>query len=268
MVGSLEVDAPEVAINRQPAIVIKPPLKGNGWLATSGCCKPNVHRDLRVAIDGVRIETAETFAIDWAKVKNDRIFDGDGSKDEQHYAFGEDVLAVADGTVVSIQDGMPERRRTVAMIPKTKEDYGGNHVILEIAPNVFALYAHLHPGSLTVKVGDVVKAGAPLGKIGNTGPSERPPPAFRSFRQARLFRRTEPAFRLRQLHLGGRGRFRRLEGGSPGDLTGFAAGSVRLSALRRHPKLPVADQRSPCSNSDPEGAVSKTAYANALSRQQ
>ena len=60
------------------------------------------------------------------------------------------------------------------MIPKTMEDYGGNHVILEIAPNVFALYVHLQPGSLTVKVGDVVKAGAPLAKIGNTGPSIGP----------------------------------------------------------------------------------------------
>jgi hypothetical protein len=54
------VDAPEVAINRQPAIVIMPPLKGNGWLATAACCKPNVHKDERVAIDGVRIETGET----------------------------------------------------------------------------------------------------------------------------------------------------------------------------------------------------------------
>ena len=48
--------------------VIAAPLKGKGWLATTACCKPNVHRDLRVAIDGVRIETAETFAIDWAKI--------------------------------------------------------------------------------------------------------------------------------------------------------------------------------------------------------
>jgi hypothetical protein len=80
MVGSLEVNAPEVTINHPPAIVIGPPLKGKGWLATTACCKPNVHRDLRVAIDGVRIETAETFAIDWAKVKNDKLFDGDGKR--------------------------------------------------------------------------------------------------------------------------------------------------------------------------------------------
>jgi murein DD-endopeptidase MepM/ murein hydrolase activator NlpD len=69
---------------------------------------------------------------------------------------------------------MPNETPYQAMIPTTKEDYGGNHVMLEITPTVFALYAHLHPGSLTVKVGDVVKAGALLGKIGNSGPSEGP----------------------------------------------------------------------------------------------
>jgi hypothetical protein len=172
MVGSLEVNAPEVTINRQPAMVIRPPLKGKGWLATTACCKPNVHRDLRVAIDGVRIETAETFAIDWAKVKNDRLFDGE--RVEQYYGFGADVLAVADGTVVSIRDGMPDATPLVLMVPKSKSDYGGNNVFLEIAPNIFAWYAHLRQGSLTVKVGDLVKAGAPIGKLGNTGPSEGP----------------------------------------------------------------------------------------------
>jgi len=174
MVGSLEVAAPEVAINRQPAIVIRPPLKGNGWLATTACCKPNVHRDERIAIDGVRIETGETFAVDWAKVKNDRLFDGDGKRVEQYYGFGEDVLAVADGTVVSIHDGMPDQTPFVFMVPKSKSDYGGNNLILEIAPNVFAWYAHLRQGSITVKVGDAVKAGAPIAKLGNTGPSEGP----------------------------------------------------------------------------------------------
>jgi Peptidase family M23 len=174
MVGSLQVNAPEVAINRQPAIVIRPPLKGNGWLATTACCKPNVHRDERIAIDGVRIETGETFAVDWAKVKNDRLFDGGGKRVEQYYGFGEDVLAVADGTVVSVHDGIPDQTPFVFMVPKSKSDYGGNNVILEIAPNVFAWYAHLRQGSLTVKVDDAVKAGALIAKLGNTGPSEGP----------------------------------------------------------------------------------------------
>ena len=40
MVGYLEVDAPEVTINREPAMVIRPPLKGKGWLATTACASP------------------------------------------------------------------------------------------------------------------------------------------------------------------------------------------------------------------------------------
>jgi hypothetical protein len=174
MIGSLAVDAPDVAINRQPAIVIRPPLTGNGWLASSGCCTPNVHRDERIAIDGIRIETGETFAVDWAKVKNDRLYDGDGKSVEQYYGFGEDVLAVADGTVVSIHDGMADQTPFVLMAPKSKSDYGGNNVMLEIAPNVFAWYAHLRQGSLRVKVGEAVKAGAPIAQLGNSGPSEGP----------------------------------------------------------------------------------------------
>ena len=174
MFTSLEVDAPEVPINRQPAIVIKPPLRGEGWLVSSGCCKPNLHRDLRIAVDGVRIETGETFAIDWNRVNNDKIYEGDGKKVEQHYAFGQEVFAVADGIVVSVQDGKPEAPPNILMKPETQSDYGGNHVILQIAPNVFAQYLHLHTGSIAVKVGDVVKAGAPLAKIGNTGPSMGP----------------------------------------------------------------------------------------------
>ena len=59
-----------------------------------------------------------------------------------------------------------ERDRPTAIV--------GNNVFFEIAPNVFAWYAHLRQGSLAVKVGDAVKAGALIAKLGNTGPSEGP----------------------------------------------------------------------------------------------
>ncbi len=245
LVGSLEVDAPEVAIDRRPAIVIRPPLRGKGWLATSACCKPNVHRDLRVAIEGVRIETAETFAIDWAKVENDRLFAGDGKKNEQYYGFGADVLAVADGRVVYVHDGMPDETPHVLMVPKSKSDYGGNNVILEIAPKVFAWYAHLRQGSLRVKVGDAVEAGAPIAKLGNTGPSEGPHLHFGLLDKPDPIAGRSLPFVFDQLHLGRRRRFRRLDGGSAGDLgrmrdrfgppiRSTAASRISRSATSRH----------------------------------
>src|SRR5256714_5461661 len=36
-----EVDGPKVAVNRRPAIVIEPPLAGDGWLVTTAGCGPN-----------------------------------------------------------------------------------------------------------------------------------------------------------------------------------------------------------------------------------
>lgn len=171
VLGATEVHGPEVAIDRRPAIVIAPPLAGDGWLATSACCTPNAHTDLRLAIDGVHIETGETFAVDWGRVKDNRTSEGDGSANDQSYAFGAEVLAVADGTVAFTQDGEPEQAPGAAKPADEQSAIGGNKVILEIAPKVYAAYEHLQPGSLQVKVGDHVKSGEVLAKLGNTGPS-------------------------------------------------------------------------------------------------
>ncbi len=54
--------------------MIKPPLAGDGWLVTSACCGPNPHRDLRLVTDGLRIETGEIFAVDWGRLKGNKLF--------------------------------------------------------------------------------------------------------------------------------------------------------------------------------------------------
>ena len=118
-----------------------------------------------------RIETGEAFAVDWGRIRDNNLAEGDGTTNEQSYAFGAEVLAVADGTVVFTQDGEPEQTPGQAVLATKQSGIGGNKVILKIAPKVFAAYEHLQPGSLTVKVGDKVKAGAVPGTLGNTGPS-------------------------------------------------------------------------------------------------
>ena len=44
-IGDTVVHGPEVAIERRAPIVLAAPLAGDGWMASSGCCAPNVHRD-------------------------------------------------------------------------------------------------------------------------------------------------------------------------------------------------------------------------------
>ncbi|MFI7101957.1 M23 family metallopeptidase [Streptomyces sp. NPDC050161] len=103
-------------------------------------------------------------------------------------AFGAPLLAVADATVVRADD----RRRdhlsrtswpalvylfVVEGVFRTIGGAGavvGNHVVLDLGDGTYALYAHVRRGSLTVRAGDRVRSGQPLGRCGNSGNSTEP----------------------------------------------------------------------------------------------
>ncbi|HET7093571.1 MAG TPA: M23 family metallopeptidase, partial [Thermomicrobiales bacterium] len=142
----------------------------------NGCCAAeSIHRAVRVPVGGKRIGKQETFAIDWARLRDGQPFAGDGARPEDWYGFGAEVLAVADGTVVAVAEGYPEEGplQPVTHVAKP-EDYGGNAIVLQIAPGVYAYYGHLQPDSITVQAGDQVTTGQVLGRLGNTGNSSGP----------------------------------------------------------------------------------------------
>ena len=72
-----------------------------------------------------------------------------------------DVIAVADGEIVYVQDGVPGYDDEVYT--------AGNFVRIKHESGVYSRYLHLVNGSVKVKVGQKVKAGAVLGTEGNTG---------------------------------------------------------------------------------------------------
>jgi hypothetical protein len=175
IIGSQEIAGPELAVDHFAPVVIASPLRGTGWVNANGCCDPSDHRSFRLAIAGSRIVQPETFAIDWMRIQDGRLFAGDGARNEDYFAFGEEALAVAAGTVVAVRDGMAEN--TPGQAPTTLHrplDYGGNHVVIELASGVYAFYAHFQPGSLRVQTGDTVTTGQVLGLVGNTGNSTAP----------------------------------------------------------------------------------------------
>ena len=176
LIGSFVIDGPHLPVDPRPTTILAPPLRGDGWLANSGCCAAaSIHRGVRVPVGGARIGKPETFAIDFARLRDGQPFAGDGARPEDWYGFGAEVLAVADGTVVAIHEGYPEQipQQPVTHVT-TPEDFGGNAISLEIAPGVYAYYGHLQPGSITVAVGDQVTTGQVLGLLGNTGNSSGP----------------------------------------------------------------------------------------------
>ncbi|MFJ9466621.1 murein hydrolase activator EnvC family protein [Streptomyces caniferus] len=103
-------------------------------------------------------------------------------------AFGAPLFAVADATVVHARDGQRDHlSRTswpaalyLLALEGPARALGsarlmlGNHVILDLGNGVHALYAHVRRGSLTVRTGDRVRAGEPLGQCGDSGNSSEP----------------------------------------------------------------------------------------------
>jgi hypothetical protein len=127
IIGSREIVGPELAVDPFTPVVVAAPLGGAGWLNANGCCDASAHRSARLAVDGARLVKPETFAIDWVRLAGTRFFAGDGTRNEDYFAFGAEVLAVADGTVAFVRDGIPEE--TPNAPPTTVHqplDYGGN----------------------------------------------------------------------------------------------------------------------------------------------
>jgi murein DD-endopeptidase MepM/ murein hydrolase activator NlpD len=164
-----------VAMGRDVA-TISAPLRGDNWAAENGPSNTSGHRRALIPIDG-HAQIAQRFAIDWVRLNADgRTFSGDPKDNKNYRSYGSDALAVADGIVTEVKDGIPENipGPDSRAVPITLETIGGNHVILDIGQGRFALYAHLQPGSLKVKLGDHVRRGQVLGLVGNSGNSTEP----------------------------------------------------------------------------------------------
>ena len=169
------LEGARAAVTRDVA-VIGPPLRGEGWIAVNGPDAQTGHRRALIAVEG-NAAIGQRFAIDYVKTDgNGRRFTGDSLKNESYYAEGQDAVAVADGVVALVKDGIPENVPgiTSRAVPITLETVGGNYVILDIGQGQYAFYAHLKPGSLRVRAGERVRKGQVVGLVGNSGNSTEP----------------------------------------------------------------------------------------------
>lgn len=170
------VEGMRVVVQNDKPFVIGAPLRGR-WIAVNGLSNDTGHRRSIIAMDGAA-RIPQRFATDWVKLGDDGLIarNGDLSQNANYYTYGAEALAVADGVVAGVKDGIPENvpQTKARAVPITLETLGGNYVLLDIGNGRFAFYAHLQPQSLKVKVGDKVKLGQTLGLVGNSGNSDLP----------------------------------------------------------------------------------------------
>jgi murein DD-endopeptidase MepM/ murein hydrolase activator NlpD len=159
------------------------PLAGT-WYVGAG---PNLHSHHRWA-------AMEEFAFDLVALGGDgKTHKGDGSRLDDYYAYGRDVLAVADGVVVEVATDFTEANERLRHPDESEEDYEkrtvmaqnellaknykapiGNYVVIRHAGGELSHYAHLKQGSVKVKAGDAVKQGQAIAQLGHTGNTTEP----------------------------------------------------------------------------------------------
>lgn len=169
--------AQPVQVDRQQVVELAAPLEGSGWVAVNGCCDSITHVRSELPING-KMYISQRFAIDWMKINGERrLYVGDPKNLSNWFGYGQKVLAVADGQVVTVVDKFPDQVPFVLPADTgaiTLEEIDGNHVIIALGNGQYAFYAHLQPGSIRVKEGDRVRVGQPLGLVGNTGNTSAP----------------------------------------------------------------------------------------------
>ncbi|WP_412469184.1 M23 family metallopeptidase [Pedobacter sp. KLB.chiD] len=174
------LDGAEVNTHTTKLQTFRSPVAGSNWIAADGPGNSidNHHRRGTIILGG-RAVNSRRFAIDWKKVKDSVSFSGDAANVRSYFCYGEKIFAVADGTVISATDGLPDNipghgKAFHPAVPLTLEKLPGNHIVIDLGEGHYAHYMHMKPGTVRVKKGDHVSKGQLLGNIGNSGDAREP----------------------------------------------------------------------------------------------
>ena len=103
-----------------------------------------------------------------------RMYRGDGGRNEDWYSWNAPVLAPGAGTVVAAESAEQDWEVGRTSLPDSVVlarplALYGNYVVLDHGNGEFSLLAHMRSGSVTVRQGDRVRQGQPVGRVGFSG---------------------------------------------------------------------------------------------------
>ena len=185
------IDRRNAMLEMYEPIIVEFPLRGE-WLSpnTPGTKVPSHGTNqlgTRYAYDFIQV--------DWNRIGNPAYRVGlmqylfSGVKLSDYYCWGQEVYSPCDGIVVGAEDGYAENEKTNLLADMSnayknahyfnpeKDDIqsvAGNYVIIKYSENVYAALCHLQTGSIQVSVGQMIKKGEVIGRVGHSGNSFAP----------------------------------------------------------------------------------------------
>ena len=185
------IDRRNAMLEMYEPIIVQFPLRGE-WLSpnTPGTKVPSHGTNqlgTRYAYDFIQV--------DWNRIGTPAYRVGvmqylfSGVKLSDYYCWGQEVYSPCDGIVVGAEDGYAENEKTNLLADMSnayknahyfdpeKDDIqsvAGNYVIIKYSENVYAALCHLQTGSVQVSVGQMIKKGEVIGRVGHSGNSFAP----------------------------------------------------------------------------------------------
>lgn len=116
------------------------------------------------------VSRSQRFAYDMLVLRDGKSHTGEGKALTDYHCFGLPILAPAAGRVAKVVDSLPDQ----AIGSTDARNPAGNHVVIDHGGGEYSTLAHLRHGSVTVREGEAVRAGARLGACGNSGNTSEP----------------------------------------------------------------------------------------------
>lgn len=161
---------------------------------------------------------SQTYALDFVKLGPDNhFFRNSGANLTDHYSWDQPVYATAGGKVAYVCYDMPDLAPGTLPNPLMFRDDPrrilGNAVAISHGNGEFSYFAHLQQASIQVNQGELIRRGALIGRVGNSGQSPGPHLHFHLMEGPNLF----------------------IDQGLPVKMSHFAAGGQFFEQLRTIP---------------------------------
>lgn len=114
---------------------------------------------------------SQRYAFDLVIKKKGENYEGDKDENQSYYAFGQEVVAPAGGTVIEVESEVRDNEPVGEM---NRGEPFGNYVMIDHGNGEYSVIAHMKYQSPVVKAGDEVKQGELIGLCGNSGNSSEP----------------------------------------------------------------------------------------------
>lgn len=143
------------------------PFEGE-WTVINGSCEKEFSHSWAIP--------TQRYAYDFVVMDNEgKTHLDDNAKLTSYGCYGKNVLAPADGVVISIGNICDDEKPFEdGSIEVTAKDIRGNYVLIKHAEKEYGFIGHLQPQSITVKIGQKVYQGEVIAKCGNSGNTSEP----------------------------------------------------------------------------------------------